>query len=113
MPDTLHQLRQKPEVKPEPKAEVRLPRLLSSEEHWGGTFYSRLVEYLTERPVRLPEGRGRPAEFPGQPESGNERGAADDAGRGVVAIFDPPGARLDVVPAKPSRFDFSAEAASA
>ena len=69
MADSLHLLRQKAEVKPEPKPEVRLPKLLSSEERWGGTFYSRLVEYLTEQPVRLPEGRGR---LPFTPETAPE-----------------------------------------
>ena len=44
----------------EPPAGQRGPKLLATdEEHWGGSFFSRLKEYLTERPVRLPAGRGR------------------------------------------------------
>ena len=46
-----------------------MPKLLSSQERWGGTFYSRLVEFLTERPVRLPSGRGR---LPFTPEASRE-----------------------------------------
>jgi TonB family protein len=70
MSSSLHLLRPQPESKPEPKPEVRLPKLLSSDERWGGTFYSRLLEFLTERPVRLPSGRGR---LPFTPESAPER----------------------------------------
>ena len=44
----------------------RGPKLLSADEHWGGSFFSRLKEFLTERPVRLPAGRGR---LPFTPES--------------------------------------------
>jgi periplasmic protein TonB len=55
--------------KPEPKPAGRVPKLLSSEERWGGTFYSRLKEFLTERPVRLPSGRGR---LPFTPEANRE-----------------------------------------
>jgi len=46
-----------------------MPKLLSSEERWGGTFYSRLVEFLMERPVRMPSGRGR---LPFTPEESRE-----------------------------------------
>ena len=75
MSDGLHLLREKPEIKPEPKPEVRLPKLLSSQERWGGTFYSRLIEFLTERPVRrLPAGRGR---LPFTPEEAREGGFFD------------------------------------
>jgi periplasmic protein TonB len=35
------------------------PKLLSEDERWGGSFFSLLKDYLTERPVRLPAGRGR------------------------------------------------------
>jgi periplasmic protein TonB len=53
---------------PQPAANPapRGPKLLSADEHWGGTFFSRLKEFLTERPVRLPAGRGR---LPFTPES--------------------------------------------
>jgi protein TonB len=39
---------------------MRTPKLLTQkEEHWGGSFFSRLRDFLTERPVKLPAGRGR------------------------------------------------------
>lgn len=39
---------------------VRTPKLLAQEEdRWGESFFSLLKEYLTERPVKLPAGRGR------------------------------------------------------
>ncbi|HKO05304.1 MAG TPA: hypothetical protein VJW51_11170, partial [Candidatus Acidoferrales bacterium] len=52
--------------RPEAIPSSRGPELLTLEEHWGGSFYSRLMEFLTERPVRLPAGRGR---LPFTPES--------------------------------------------
>src|SRR5271156_5650682 len=55
--------------RPEPRPAGRTPKLLSSEERWGGNFYSRLLEFLTERPVRLPSGRGR---LPFTPEASEE-----------------------------------------
>jgi len=55
--------------RPEPKPAGKTPRLLSSEERWGGSFYSRLVDFLTERPVRLPAGRGR---LPFTPDAARE-----------------------------------------
>jgi periplasmic protein TonB len=57
-----------PRPTPKPQAEAatacapgpRNPRLLATkDEHWGDSFFSLLKDFLTERPVRLPAGRGR------------------------------------------------------
>ncbi len=58
-----------PRPEPAPKPEERTPKLLSSQERWGGSFFSNLVEFLTESPVRLPSGRGR---LPFTPEAAEE-----------------------------------------
>ena len=47
---------------PAPTPGLQNPRLLATkeEQQWGGSFFSRLTEFLTERPVRLPASvRGR------------------------------------------------------
>jgi periplasmic protein TonB len=36
-----------------------MPKLLVEEERWGGSFISSLVEFLTERPVRVPAKLGQ------------------------------------------------------
>ncbi len=69
MPTSLNLSEPRPRREPEPNPAGRAPKLLSSEERWGGTFYSRLMDFLTERPVRLPSGRGR---LPFTPEAGRE-----------------------------------------
>lgn len=70
MSSDLNQLRPKPEVKPAPEPQGRPLRLLSSQERWGSSFLSNLVEFLTERPVRLPAGRGR---LPFTPEASRDK----------------------------------------
>ena len=71
MPNSLNLPEARPRREPDAdgKPAERAPKLLSSEERWGGSFYSRLVEYLTERPVRLPSGRGR---LPFTPDASRE-----------------------------------------
>jgi len=50
----------KPLADPDNVPLKRQPKLLTqSEERWGESFFSLLKEFLTERPVRLPAGRGR------------------------------------------------------
>ena len=46
-----------PKAPPAPRA--RVPRLLTEQERWGGSFFSSLVEFLTERPVRVPSKLGQ------------------------------------------------------
>jgi TonB family protein len=36
----------------------KLPKLLSEGEHWSGTFFSRMKDFLTERPVQVPPAKG-------------------------------------------------------
>ena len=71
MSSSLNLLGQKPQPKREPPGQPtgRAPRLLSSQERWGGSFFSNLFEFLTERPVRLPAGRGR---LPFTPEAAQD-----------------------------------------
>ena len=60
MSSDLNSLGQKPSPKPDATpAAGRAPRLLTGPGQWGGSFFSNLAEFLTERPVRLPAGRGR------------------------------------------------------
>ena len=72
MPTSLN-LRE-PRQAPNPSASrppaARGPRLLSSDERWGFSFFSLLRDYLTERPVRLPAGRGRLPFTPEAPKTG-------------------------------------------
>jgi periplasmic protein TonB len=50
----------KPQAEPDTASLKRQPKLLTQkEERWGESFFSLLKEFLTERPVRLPAGRGR------------------------------------------------------
>jgi len=69
MSSDLNLLGQKSQPKPEGRPAGRTPRLLSSQERWGTSFISNLWEFLTERPVRLPSGRGR---LPFTPEAAKE-----------------------------------------
>ena len=43
----------------EAPARPRTPRLLVERERWGGSFFSSVVEFLTERPVRVPARLGQ------------------------------------------------------
>jgi TonB family protein len=49
----------RPQAEPASAPKQRLPRLLVEQERWGGTFFSSLKEFLTERPVRVPSKLGQ------------------------------------------------------
>ena len=48
-----------PKPEPDSAPKQRVPRLLVEEERWGGSFFSSVMEFLTERPVRIPARLGQ------------------------------------------------------
>jgi TonB family protein len=50
---------QPPKPQSESSSAPKLPRLLVEQERWGGTFLSSLIEFLAEKPVRVPTRLGQ------------------------------------------------------
>ncbi len=50
---------QQPKTAPGKASAQRLPKLLVEQERWGGSFFSSLIEFLTEKPVRVPSKLGQ------------------------------------------------------